>query len=92
MCKEKIIEVNKLFFTLKKLLSLNSKMGYLTSILLTLSVLVSLSICVEKARFDFYRVYEVTASDESHLRIFQQILDNPDGVRILYSANVMNTR
>jgi len=66
----------------RKTLSFNSEMGRLTSILFSLSVLVSFSYCVEKARFDFYRVYEVTASDESHLKIFQQILDYPDGVRM----------
>ncbi|XP_070500960.1 zinc carboxypeptidase-like [Chironomus tepperi] len=64
-------------------------MANLTSILFALSVLVSLSVCVEKARFDFYRVYEVTATDESHLKIFQQILDYPDGYNFMTTPKLV---
>lgn len=35
----------------------------------------------EKARFDFYRLYDVTADNEMHLELFQQISEYPDGVR-----------
>ncbi|CAG9804826.1 unnamed protein product [Chironomus riparius] len=64
-------------------------MGHLASIALYLSVLVSLSFCVEKARFDFYRVYEATASDEIHLKIFQQILDYPDGYKFMTTPKML---
>ncbi|CAG9804827.1 unnamed protein product [Chironomus riparius] len=64
-------------------------MGRLTSCLLVLSVLVTAAFCVEKARFDFYRVYEVTASDEIHLKIFQQILDYPDGYKFMTTPKML---
>ena len=35
----------------------------------------------EKARFDLYRLYEVTAENDLHLELFQQISEYPDGVR-----------
>ena len=35
----------------------------------------------EKARFDLYRLYEVTAENDLHLKLFQQISEYPDGVR-----------
>ncbi|KAG5680141.1 hypothetical protein PVAND_009666 [Polypedilum vanderplanki] len=41
---------------------------------------------IEKARFDFYRVYEVKAENENQLKVFQQILDYPDGYRFLTNA------
>jgi hypothetical protein len=37
-------------------------------------------ISAEKARFDFYRLYEVAIDNEVHLNLMQQIIDYPDGV------------
>jgi hypothetical protein len=35
---------------------------------------------IEKARYDFYRVYEVSIQDEIHLELLRQIEEYPDGV------------
>lgn len=38
-------------------------------------------VCVsEKARFDFYRIYEVSIDEEIHLELLRQIEEFPDGV------------
>lgn len=34
----------------------------------------------EKARFDFYRLYEVIAENELQIEVFRQIYEYPDGV------------
>lgn len=34
----------------------------------------------EKARFDFYRVYEVSIDSDVHLTLMREISDYPDGV------------
>jgi hypothetical protein len=34
----------------------------------------------EKARFDFYRLYEVIAESQLQIEIFRQIYEYPDGV------------
>lgn len=44
-----------------------------------------ISECAEKARYDNYRVYEIAAENENHMKIFQSILDNPDGYRFMTS-------
>lgn len=54
--------------------------------LLKICLIIGLAVLVhpifgrEKARFDFYRVYEVTAESNEQLDIFQLIMDYPDGV------------
>lgn len=47
------------------------------------SVLVFLAstISAEKARFDFYRLYEISVDNEVQLNLMKQILEYPDGVK-----------
>jgi hypothetical protein len=40
----------------------------------------SSNISAEKARFDFYRLYDIAIDNEVHLNLMQQIIDYPDGV------------
>lgn len=42
---------------------------------------ISATLGVEKARFDFYRLYEVKIENKLHLEIFKQISEFPDGVK-----------
>jgi hypothetical protein len=35
----------------------------------------------EKARYDFYRVYQIFIKNDEQLQLFQQISEFPDGVR-----------
>lgn len=52
-------------------------MKQLTFILLLIS-----GICaIEKARYDFYRVYEVSIDRDIHLELLRQIELYPDGVK-----------
>ena len=48
-----------------------------------LIILVISVIAAEKARFDFYRLYEVSVETEIHLELMRQITENPDGVNKL---------
>lgn len=41
----------------------------------------STSLGAEKARFDFYRLYEVQVENELQLEVFKQISEYPDGVK-----------
>ena len=36
----------------------------------------------EKARFDFYRLYEVAVDNEVQLKLIEQMQEYPDGVRV----------
>ena len=38
------------------------------------------TIAAEKARYDFYRLYDVSIETEIHLELMRQISENPDGV------------
>jgi hypothetical protein len=35
----------------------------------------------EKARYDFYRLYEIAVKNDEQLNLFHQIEEYPDGVR-----------
>lgn len=48
-------------------------------VVFTLCLVLSVS-CVEKARFDNYRVYEINIENEKHLELMQEIERFPDGV------------
>lgn len=67
-----------------KLVNFISKMNSIVSSLILLGLIINhFCYCLEKARFDFYRVYEVTTENEDQLNLFQLILDNPDGVSFI---------
>lgn len=48
-------------------------------VVFTLCFVLSVS-CVEKARFDNYRVYEISIENEKQLELMQEIERFPDGV------------
>ena len=48
-------------------------------VVFTLCLVFSVS-CVEKARFDNYRVYEISIENEKQLELLQEIERFPDGV------------
>jgi hypothetical protein len=54
--------------------------------LFSVLLLISL-ISAEKARFDFYRVYDVTVNDHVALDLMKQIADYPDGVRTYHKQH-----
>lgn len=49
---------------------------------LVLIFLIVSAVYAEKARYDFYRVYQISINEEIHLELMQQISEYPDGVRI----------
>lgn len=53
-------------------------MKWLTAIIAFYTIFVGIS--AEKARFDFYRVYEVQIENENHLKLMKEISAYPDGV------------
>lgn len=42
--------------------------------------LISTAIFAEKARYDFYRVYEIKIENKNHLKLMTEISAYPDGV------------
>lgn len=52
-------------------------MRVIAIVLIFVAVLAS----AEKARFDLYRLYDVTVETDLHLQLFNQISEYPDGVR-----------
>jgi hypothetical protein len=69
--------IKNCYFAIKKF-SLESTMKSLTLIF----VLIFGVCAIEKARYDFYRVYEVSIQDEIHLELLKQIEEYPDGVNL----------
>lgn len=45
-----------------------------------LLIFVTISVASEKARYDFYRLYEIIPQNEIHLKIFKEMSYYPDGV------------
>ena len=45
-----------------------------------LILLIITAIAAEKARYDYYRLYDVSIETEVHLELMRQISENPDGV------------
>ncbi|KAG5680149.1 hypothetical protein PVAND_009674 [Polypedilum vanderplanki] len=54
--------------------------------LLTVIALSFSIILAEKARFDFYRVYEISVDNDVQLNLMKQISDYPDGYQFLSSS------
>jgi hypothetical protein len=48
---------------------------------LTSSLIIASIFAGEKARYDFYRVYEIKIENENHLKLMKEISEYPDGVR-----------